>query len=250
MFFSFFSLVFFLFLSKTHALFGLFSVHCQFTFPDGHEVVFLEQVYLNKLLMGQYNSTTGVVVCVGYTEETKPIANYINKNKHLLDRQKKNEEELKSLIPLFIQEALKSLKFIKPYVRLTSVKDPGSEHPAMLRCSVYNFYPKQIRVTWLRNEKEVTSDVTSTEELSNGNWLYQIHSYLEYTPTFGEKITCMVEHISLMEPIRKNWEPLSESDWNKISVGTAGLLFGLGFTTVGLIYYMKNTRGRLLVPTG
>uniref|UniRef100_A0A673AS30 Rano class II histocompatibility antigen, A beta chain-like n=1 Tax=Sphaeramia orbicularis TaxID=375764 RepID=A0A673AS30_9TELE len=248
MFFSFFSLVFYLLLSKTLALSAHGMARCQFTSPDGHDAVFLEQVYINKLLMGQYNSTTGKLV--GYTERMKELADDFNKDKHFLDQQKRNEERYKSVIPTLFQEALKSLKFIKLYIRLTSVKDPGSEHPAMLRCSVYNFYPKQIRVTWLRNEKEVTSDVTSTEELSNGNWLYQIHSYLEYTPTFGEKITCMVEHISLMEPIRKNWEPLSESDWNKISVGTAGLLFGLGFTTVGLIYYMKNTRGRLLVPTG
>uniref|UniRef100_A0A8C9WXT4 Ig-like domain-containing protein n=1 Tax=Sander lucioperca TaxID=283035 RepID=A0A8C9WXT4_SANLU len=51
----------------------------------------------------------------------------------------------------------------------------GSKHPGMLVCGVYGFYPKQIRVTWLTNGKEVTSDVTSTEELPNGNWLYQIN---------------------------------------------------------------------------
>ncbi|KAG7242234.1 hypothetical protein INR49_024280 [Caranx melampygus] len=94
---------------------------------------------------------------------------------------------------------------VKPYVRLRSVETEGGKHPAMLRCSVYNFYPKRIKVTWLRDGKTVTSDMTSTDELSNGNWLYQIHSYLEYTPRPGERITCMVEHASLKEPELHDW---------------------------------------------
>lgn len=94
---------------------------------------------------------------------------------------------------------------MEPSVRVRSVDATGSKHPGMLVCSVFGFYPKLIQVTWLRNGKEVTSDVTSTEELSNGNWLYQMHSYLEFTPTPGEKITCMVEHASLMEPKFYEW---------------------------------------------
>lgn len=94
---------------------------------------------------------------------------------------------------------------VEPSVRLRSVEAAGSKHPGMLVCSAYDFYPKQIRVTWLRDGKEVTSDVTSTEELPNGNWLYQIHSHLEFTPTPGEKITCMVEHASLMQPKLYDW---------------------------------------------
>uniref|UniRef100_A0A3P8RSI3 Immunoglobulin C1-set domain-containing protein n=1 Tax=Amphiprion percula TaxID=161767 RepID=A0A3P8RSI3_AMPPE len=53
--------------------------------------------------------------------------------------------------------------------------------------------------------EKTTSDVTSTEELSNGNWLCQIHSYLEFTPKPGEKISCRVEHASLMEPKLYDW---------------------------------------------
>lgn len=93
----------------------------------------------------------------------------------------------------------------EPNVKMRSVEAASSRHSAMLVCSAYDFYPKQIRLTWLRDGKEVTSDVTSTEELSNGNWLFQIHSYLEYTPIHGEKITCMVEHASLMEPKLYGW---------------------------------------------
>ncbi|XP_022621885.1 rano class II histocompatibility antigen, A beta chain-like isoform X3 [Seriola dumerili] len=119
----------------------------------------------------------------------------------------------------------------------------------MLLCSAYNFYPKQIRVTWLRDGKMVTSDVTSSDELSNGNWLYQIHSYLEYAPRPGEKITCMVEHATLKEPTLYDWDPMSESQQNKIAVGTAGLVLGLVLFLVGVIYYKKNATDRVLVPS-
>lgn len=94
---------------------------------------------------------------------------------------------------------------VEPSVRLKSADAAGSKHQRMLICSVHGFYPKHIRVTWQKNGNNVTSDVTSTDELSNGNWLYQIHSYLEFTPKTGEKITCMVEHASLPEPKLYEW---------------------------------------------
>lgn len=61
----------------------------------------------------------------------------------------------------------------------------------------------------MRDGQEVTSDVISTEKLANGNWYYQIHSQLEYTPKSGEQISCMVEHASLDKPIVEHWGELS-----------------------------------------
>ncbi|ROI26660.1 H-2 class II histocompatibility antigen, A-S beta chain [Anabarilius grahami] len=45
----------------------------------------------------------------------------------------------------------------------------------------------------------------STEELDDGDWYYQIHSYLEYTPKSEEKISCMVEHGSFNKPMITDW---------------------------------------------
>ena len=75
----------------------------------------------------------------------------------------------------------------------------------MLMCSAYNFYPRMIRVTWYRDGQKVTSDVSATEELADGDWYYQIHSHLEFTPKAGEKISCVVEHASLRDPLEITW---------------------------------------------
>ncbi|XP_028983765.1 DLA class II histocompatibility antigen, DR-1 beta chain-like isoform X1 [Betta splendens] len=123
----------------------------------------------------------------------------------------------------------------------------SSKHPGVLICSVYNFYPKQINVTWLSDGKEITSGVTSTDEKSNGNWLYQIHSHLEYKPRDGEKITCMVEHASFKQPKLVDWDPIPDP-WTyentcMLAVGITGFLLGALLSVAGIIYYQyKQSR--------
>jgi len=228
--------------SRADALFGHGFIRCQFT--SSNDTVYLEQYYINKMLLLQYNSTLGNVT--GYTKKAIEIARDFNKSPTFLRQEKKNLEKCKSHVSLLLDVLSKT---VEPSVRLRSVDAAGSKHPGMLVCSVYGFYPKQIRVTWQKNGNNVTSDVTSTEELSNGNWLYQIHSYLEFTPTPGEKITCMVEHASLTGPKLYEWDPTFESQRNKIAVGTAGLVLGLVSLVTGMIFYKKNHAGRILVPT-
>ncbi|XP_059195104.1 H-2 class II histocompatibility antigen, E-S beta chain-like [Centropristis striata] len=248
---SFFSLLLLLLLfSRADALFGYGLIYCQITFPN--DMFYAEELYWNNVLQIQYNSNLGKYV--GYTEKFKVFADLLNKNPISREAAKRNEEKCKA--SALVLDSLS--KAVEPSATVRSVEAAGSQHPNMLVCSVYNFYPKQIRVTWLRNGKEVTTDVTSTEELPNGNWLYQIHSYLEFTPEPGEKITCKVEHASLKEPGLYDWDPAPELQNNKMAMGTAGLLLGLVFLVAGLIYYKykKNTAGERqdqsheLVPTG
>ncbi|KAK1138180.1 class II histocompatibility antigen, B-L beta chain-like [Acipenser oxyrinchus oxyrinchus] len=90
----------------------------------------------------------------------------------------------------------------KPFVRIRSNKMSSSRHQTMLVCYVIGFYPREIKVTWLRNGAKVTADVSSSELLPDGDWTYQIHSYLELTPKSGDSYTCRVEHSSLAEGYR------------------------------------------------
>ncbi|RVE62690.1 hypothetical protein OJAV_G00159350 [Oryzias javanicus] len=223
----------FLLISTTKAFYAHGAMKCQFT--SSRDLVYLEQIYFNKVLMVQYNSTVGKYE--GYTKKTMDFADGLSKSKHFLEQAVKNRESCQAHMDL-VSDLLSHP--VKPSVRLTPVERQGSSHQAMLACSAYNFYPKQIKLTWLRNGEKVINDVTSTEELPNGNWHYQIHSYLEYTPSTGEEITCMVEHASLKEPKHYNWEPTSGGQRNKIAVGTSALIFGFLVFIAGLIFYKRT----------
>uniref|UniRef100_A0A8C9XY08 Ig-like domain-containing protein n=1 Tax=Sander lucioperca TaxID=283035 RepID=A0A8C9XY08_SANLU len=202
---------------------------CVFNSSDLNDIEYSRSVYYNKVEYFRFSSSLGKFV--GYTEYGVMQANYWNRQTSYLRAQAKQ----------YFGECY--LPTSKPYVRLDSTAPFGGKHPAMLVCSVYDFYPKQIRVSWIRDGKEVTSDVTSTDELADGDWYYQIHSYLEYTPRSGEKISCMVEHASLREPLITQWDPsMPESERNKIAIGASGLILGLVLSLAGFIYYKRKVK--------
>ncbi|KAJ0000397.1 hypothetical protein NQD34_012239, partial [Periophthalmus magnuspinnatus] len=173
---------------------------CRFSAED--DVVFSAQLYYNKQLFASFNSTTEKFT--GYTKEAKDIADGLNQNPRALREMKYALKTCKELIPEVLKSVqaagnfteLKIYTTQEPQVRVFSTKTGSSDHPGILVCSAYSFYPKPLTLTWFRNEEEVTSSVTFTDEMSNGNWLYQKHSYLEYTPTAADHISCMVEHAS------------------------------------------------------
>nr|QER90678.1 MHC class II beta antigen [Acipenser dabryanus] len=139
---------------------------------------------------------------------------------------------------------------IPPSVRVRSIKPFSSQHQTMLVCYAFGFYPRDIKVTWLRNGVKVTADVSSSELLHDGDWTYQIHSYLELTPQSGDSYTCRVEHSTLAEAIEEKWDPaMPESKRNKIIIGASGIVLGLVIAAAGLIYYKKKATGRILVPS-
>ncbi|XP_039679054.1 H-2 class II histocompatibility antigen, E-S beta chain-like isoform X2 [Perca fluviatilis] len=220
---------------------------CVFNSSDLNDIEYIYSHYYNMEEYVRFSSSVGKYV--GYTEYGVKNAERWNKDPSELARRKAAKEAYcKHNIDIDYQVAL--TKSAEPYVRLSSTEPSGGKHSAMLVCSVYDFYPKHIRVKWTRDGQEVTSDVTSTDELADGDWYYQIHSHLEYTPRSGEKISCMVEHASLKEPLITHWDPsMPESEKNKIAIGASGLILGLVLSLAGFIYYKRKARGRILVPS-
>ncbi|KAK2915749.1 hypothetical protein Q8A67_000123 [Cirrhinus molitorella] len=219
---------------------------CIYSTKDYSDMVYLESHSFNKDVFLQFNSTLGKYV--GFTEFGVKQAENWNNDQAIIQQQKAEVDRL-CKHNAQIDDSSVTYKTVKPKVMLSSVKPASGRHPAMLLCSAYNFYPETIKVYWMRDGKVETSDVTSTMELADGDWYYQIHSELQYTPKSGEKISCVVEHASLNKPMVYEWDPsMSESDRNKIAIGASGLVLGIIIAAAGLIYYKKKSSGRILVP--
>ncbi|KAL1269513.1 hypothetical protein QQF64_031802 [Cirrhinus molitorella] len=220
---------------------------CIHSSRDLSDMVYIDNYIFNKDIVIEYNSTVGKFV--GYTELGVHNAQIWNNDPSQLQGMKSQLEVYCPHNAEIRQKAIAD-KTVPPKVKLSSVKQAGGRHPAVLMCSAYRFYPHWIQVTWMKDNKPVKSDVTSTEEMPNGDWYYQIHSHLEYTPKSGEKISCMVDHSGLTKPIIVDWDPsLPEPERNKIAIGASGLVLGIIIAAAGLIYYKKKSSGRILVPS-
>ncbi|XP_067251307.1 rano class II histocompatibility antigen, A beta chain-like isoform X1 [Chanodichthys erythropterus] len=217
---------------------------CIYSSPDLSDMVYTDSTYFNKYLYIQFNSTIGRFV--GFTEHGMRTADDWNNSTYL---QQVKERVVFCKFSIASRESTAHVKSVKPKVILSIVKQAGGRHPSVLMCSAYEFYPRQIKVSWLRDGKLMTSEVTSTMEMADGDWYYQIHSELEYTPKSGEKISCMVEHASSTQPMIYDWDPsIPESEKNKITIGASSLVLGIIIAAAGLIYYKKKLAGRILVP--
>lgn len=72
--------------------------HCQFTSPDGHDAMYVEQFYFNKVLECQYNSSVGKVV--GYTKNGIEFADKLNGDQGFMKHEVWKSNLCKRNVPL------------------------------------------------------------------------------------------------------------------------------------------------------
>ncbi|KAF3698425.1 DLA class II histocompatibility antigen, DR-1 beta chain Precursor [Channa argus] len=220
---------------------------CLFNSTELNDIQYIRSYYYNKFEYTRFDSRVGEFV--GFTDYGVGNAKYWNSDPAKVAAMRAQRETYcQHNIGVYYSNVLS--KSVQPTVKLHSTTPSAGKHPAMLVCSVYKFYPREIRVKWTRDGQEVSSGVTSTDELANGDWYYQVHSHMEFTPRSGEKISCVVEHASLKQPLVIDWDPsIPESERNQIAIGASGLILGLILSLAGFIYYKRKAKGRILVPT-
>uniref|UniRef100_A0A3B4ZE95 Ig-like domain-containing protein n=1 Tax=Seriola lalandi dorsalis TaxID=1841481 RepID=A0A3B4ZE95_SERLL len=242
--FSFFVAFFFL-----DGNYSQFQACCIFNDRDFEEVEYIVTNLYNKKLMMEFNSTRGN--WTGFTAYSMEIVK--NRNNPLDRIQREFEKKVLCTDNIGFIQKFDEITVASPTIKLKSVKKSSNRHPAMLVCSAYHFYPKQIRVTWLQNGQAMTLEISSSDVLPDGDWYYQIHSYMAYTPSPGEKITCMVEHLGLSEPplFLTILEPsLPVVEWIKIVVGLCGMMLGFVIVSSGFIYYKKKSAAYMTLRQG
>uniref|UniRef100_A0A8D2Q4A4 Ig-like domain-containing protein n=1 Tax=Varanus komodoensis TaxID=61221 RepID=A0A8D2Q4A4_VARKO len=134
---------------------------------------------------------------------------------------------------------------VKPVVTVSPTKDDPLSPRTLLLCTAASFYPREIKIHWLKNGRRATEGVLYGEELHNGDWTYQIQVMLEDTPQRGDVYACQVEHASLKTPLIVRWERrTSASARSKVWTGVTGALLGMVYLAVGLSLYLRSKKGK------
>ncbi|XP_066110246.1 HLA class II histocompatibility antigen, DQ beta 1 chain-like [Saccopteryx bilineata] len=212
---------------------------CYFT-NGTQRVRFVVSYFYNREELVRFDSDVGEHRAV--TELGRPDAEYWNQQKEILERTRaavdtvcRHNYEMDSALILH-QRA-------EPTVTISPAKTEALHHHNMLVCSVTDFYPRQIKVRWFRNDQEETAGVVSTPLIQNGDWTYQVLVMLEMTPQRGDVYTCRVEHPSVQSPITVEWRAQSESAQSKMLSGVGGLVLGLIFLGLGLLIRHRKQKG-------
>uniref|UniRef100_UPI003AAB4899 HLA class II histocompatibility antigen, DQ beta 1 chain-like n=1 Tax=Centroberyx gerrardi TaxID=166262 RepID=UPI003AAB4899 len=211
---------------------------CQFLEKDSqYEVQYQIQYHFNGRLQARYNSSTEKVV--GFTQYGNQFADRVNKDFHYLQVRRNDLNYFCKIQAALMYKDVKS-KAVPPVVSLKAVR--SEDGSTVLVCSAYDFYPRQIRLSWLRGGASVPE--TSGAVLPGGAWRYQSHSYLEHTAAAGQTVSCMVEHVGLREPRLLHLDRSDpDSDVLHSALGGSGLVLGAVVLLSGGVFYWRRVTG-------
>lgn len=115
-----------------------------------------------------------------------------NDNKAILEQKKQYNQICIEWLKKYLQYGKSSFqREVSPQVSLLQ-KDPSSP----VTCHATGFYPKQVAISWLKNDQEHHEDVELGELLPNEDGTYQKTSTLNVTPDEwkNNEFKCVVEH--------------------------------------------------------
>ncbi|XP_066437371.1 HLA class II histocompatibility antigen, DM beta chain-like isoform X2 [Eleutherodactylus coqui] len=167
------------------------------------------------------------------TEFNNTIINYV----------KSEEKRCKDQIKTFWNNTAQ--RSVKPSMEVFSPEQFYGDDLPLLICHVWGFYPQDIVLSWIKNEKTLVKNVT--EAIRVGDWTYQVVAKLDLRDSNPEDTyTCVVKHKSLDMPMMKSWRAgLTFVQIINISVSAAIFALGLLSLVIGVICWRGARRSGL-----
>uniref|UniRef100_A0A8C3FTV2 Ig-like domain-containing protein n=1 Tax=Chrysemys picta bellii TaxID=8478 RepID=A0A8C3FTV2_CHRPI len=136
-------------------------------------------------------------------------------------------DTLRSLLP-------SSRRHVPPGISVTYRDAPHGS--ATLSCHARGFYPRPIRVSWVRDGTEILPPMNASGILPHADGTYQIRQSLEIPSRWGHGYACRVNHSSLGEPVPTTgkggeWGRFSASLFDEMFKVPGGLRESLVFHT-------------------
>ncbi|XP_056397425.1 class II histocompatibility antigen, M beta 1 chain-like [Hyla sarda] len=212
-------------------------------------VTFRYSITFNHVPALGYNNSIGNF----FTEDAidameKVVENYtaqFNDNTEMLHYVQSEEKRCKDSVKTFWNGTVK--RRVKPSMEVFSPEEFNEENLPVLICHVWGFYPQDIIVTLVKNDKMVVKSETHSERV--GDWTYQVVVKLDLRDSHpGDNYTCLVEHQSLDGSMMKTWKPgLTSTQIIKISVAAGFFALGL-ITLIAGVFCWMNAKRRGYTP--
>ncbi|XP_015267879.1 PREDICTED: major histocompatibility complex class I-related gene protein-like, partial [Gekko japonicus] len=131
------------------------------------------------------------------------------------------------------------LRIDPPKVRVT--RKAGPEGRETLVCRLHGFYPKEIEVTWRKDEEFWHHDTFHGGVVPNSDGTYHTWLSVNVDPKDRGRYRCRVEHNGLPEPLDVAWEEPA-SKVGLIVGALLGVVAAVILAGAGVFFYVKKPR--------
>ncbi|XP_051758589.1 H-2 class II histocompatibility antigen, A-U alpha chain [Ctenopharyngodon idella] len=110
-----------------------------------------------------------------------------------------------------------------------------------LICHVTGFFPPPVKVSWTKNNVNVTDESTVSRYYPNKDGTLNVFSRLSFIPEDGDIYSCSVEHKALQQPQTRTWDvEIKEPSIGPSVFCGVGLALGLLGLATGVFFIAKR----------